>query len=166
MSQASLNPSGLQPRLQDRQLFDRLLRDFVPDDPFDFHAHLYRVHDLPSESEPISGDDEVGLSYYRRQMAAWMGDRAPKDGLFFAIPARDADVAGGNEFCLAETSRTGRSRVLAVPKPFVCWRMPKNVKSEVLAHRRRESELKASRPRKHLRRVCHEGRLMTRLTTS
>ena len=117
MTQSNLKPSAMQPRPQERELFDRLLRNFVPYDPFDFHAHLYRVQDLDSESELVSGDDEVGLSFYCQQMAAWMGDRAPKDGLFFAMPAQEADVAAANDFCLAETSRSERSRALLLIRP-------------------------------------------------
>jgi glutamate-1-semialdehyde 2,1-aminomutase len=121
MTQDSLRPSGLQHRPQDRPqdriIFDRLLRDFVPDDPFDFHAHLYRVQDMERGSQAVAGDDEVGLSFYRQQMTAWMGDRAPKDGMFFAMPTQNADVAAANEFCVAETSQSTRSRALLMIAP-------------------------------------------------
>lgn len=117
MTQVRVNPSCLQPRPQDRPLFDSLVRDFVPDRPFDFHAHLYRVSDLDSGQPADPGDDEVGLASYRQQTTAWMGDRAPQEGLFFAFPTREVDVAAANEFCLTETARATRSRALLMIRP-------------------------------------------------
>jgi len=117
MTQVSLDPSDLQPRPPDRELFDRLLRDFVPDHPFDFHAHLYRGGDLPESFAGASAPCKVGLSCYRRQMTAWMGDRAPSDGMFFGLPERGVDIASANEFCLAETAEASQSRALLMIGP-------------------------------------------------
>lgn len=117
MSYANLRPTAWKARPEDRQLFDRLLRDFVPPDSFDFHAHLYRVQDLQQGTKPVPGDDEVGLACYREQMAAWMGDRAPNDGLFFPLPTPTTDIDASNRFCLAETSRSERSRMLLLVRP-------------------------------------------------
>lgn len=117
MPHPNLRPSFWTASEDDRKLFERLLGDFVPGDAFDFHAHLYRAGDLDPAAKPDPQDDEVGLACYRHQMAAWMGDRAPRRGLFFPFPTPAADIDAGNAYCLAETSRSAPSRMLMLIRP-------------------------------------------------
>src|SRR5215207_3621575 len=72
---------------RDGALFRRLLGTFVPPDVFDVHAHLYALAATGFTYDDADADANVDLATYVREMAAWMGDCAPADGLFFGIPS-------------------------------------------------------------------------------
>lgn len=110
------NALSLTPRAQDRELFDRFLRSFVPEKTIDIHAHFYRLDDIQDVSVAAS-DDAVGLDVYREQMSAWMGDRAPLGGLFFPFPVRGMDVDQRNTFCIREAAQSCSSRALILVRP-------------------------------------------------
>ena len=92
----------------DRDFFNASgLRNFVPPDAFDVHAHLYRGTDaaavVPRELEDDAGN--VGFNTYRRELDRWMGDRAPADGLFFPFPKAGIDRSAANQYLCDELAR-------------------------------------------------------------
>ncbi|WP_164101442.1 aminotransferase class III-fold pyridoxal phosphate-dependent enzyme [Candidatus Laterigemmans baculatus] len=90
--------------------------DFVPPDAFDVHAHLYRREVLPDglgEAEP--GD--VGLESYRRSLSRWLGERAPRSGLFFPFPKPKVDFEDANRFLAGELQGQSDSRGLMLIRP-------------------------------------------------
>lgn len=112
-----LNPDDLEPRPLDREIFEKHLRSFVPESAFDFHAHLYRGADMPVDGDLVAPKSVVGIECYRRQMNGWMGGRAPRNGLFFAVPRPQLEMAGANQFCVVEAGRDPSSRALLVIQP-------------------------------------------------
>src|SRR5215218_497968 len=77
----------------DRTLFDRLLRDFVPPDAFDAHAHLYDLRHLAPDATPddFAGPPGIGHDVLVSSMRHWMGDRVVAEGLYFPFPVRGLD---------------------------------------------------------------------------
>ena len=76
----------------DLDLWNRQLKDFVPPDSFDAHAHLWRVSDLgtPTPALAAAGPEKVTRAVYDERMSMWMPDRCPTGGLFFPFPTRSA----------------------------------------------------------------------------
>jgi len=84
----------------DRELFATLLRDFVPPNAFDAHAHLYDLRHLMPEAQQqdFSGPPQVDHNVLLASMRQWMGDRVVADGLYFPFPTRHLDCRAANEF--------------------------------------------------------------------
>jgi glutamate-1-semialdehyde 2,1-aminomutase len=106
-----LDPSKSEVTERDRGLFEKELGSFVPTDVFDAHAHLF---DLAHLGEP---GPAIGFEDYRRFQSRWMGDRAPKEGLFFPFPKREVDLQAANTFLHREVSTAEGSRGLALIRP-------------------------------------------------
>jgi glutamate-1-semialdehyde 2,1-aminomutase len=106
---------------RDRELFERHLASFVPPDVFDVHAHWYTLSGLfpgNSDTSPQRADDRIGAAVYREQMAAWMGDRVPRAGLFFGLPSSPTvDAKLTNAFVANEVSGLPGSRALMLVRP-------------------------------------------------
>lgn len=99
----------------DRAIFRRHLRSFVPPDAFDAHAHLYPA---AAAGGDVSSETDVGLATYRASMRAWMGDRCPRDGLFFGPPTPPGlSVPRENAFLMNELRRRPGSRGLLLARP-------------------------------------------------
>ena len=104
----------------DTEIFDRLLSGFVPPGVFDVHAHLYTIRGLnpPVELTEAERSCRLDLETYRRTMRLWMGEQAPGDGLFFALPSfAGMDVAAENRFVGAQIPAGGDSRALLLVVP-------------------------------------------------
>lgn len=103
----------------DRELFDRRLRHWMPPDGFDAHAHLYDLRHLHPDAprDAFGPSSAVGFEVYRRCCSAWMGDRAPADGVFFAFPAKQVDFAAANAFLHREVRDRPGSRGLLLIGP-------------------------------------------------
>lgn len=94
------DPRNLYVDEADLALFHGELASFVPPQVFDIHAHLWdfvqvepdlaRIYDVSSVP--------VGLETYRACQLAWMGDKAPQNGLFFPFPSAMLDVEAANTF--------------------------------------------------------------------
>lgn len=101
----------------ERQLFERQLKSFVPPNSYDAHAHLCRQQDaisgLPMSSHSQNGD--TGWREYCLDNEAWMGDLRPTGGLFFTIPKPDLEIVGANQFVLDQMQ--GESRALLMIRP-------------------------------------------------
>ncbi|MGB7157620.1 MAG: amidohydrolase family protein [Tepidisphaeraceae bacterium] len=115
-----LLPSRHTVAARDVELFDRLLRSFVPPGAFDVHAHLYPLascgFDFPADR--LASDADVGIATYRLTTEAWMGDRSPRRGLFFGIPSSPrVDVTATNGFVAREVARADGSLGLMLVKP-------------------------------------------------
>lgn len=105
---------------EDRELFEKHLRSFVPPNSFDAHAHWYTLPALGfDEVRHISGPaGDIGASVYREQTTAWMGDRCPADGLFFGLPSSPAvDTLATNAFLAKEAAAHPASRALMLIRP-------------------------------------------------
>ena len=83
----------------DRELFDRFLRDFVPPNAFDAHAHLYDLRHLAPESRPgdFAGPPQIDHDVLLGSMRQWMGDRVIAEGLYFPFPVRHLDPRAAND---------------------------------------------------------------------
>ena len=107
---------------QDTDLFNRQLKNFVPPDAFDAHAHLWRVTDLgtPVPALAASGPAEVTRAVYDQRLSMWMPDRCPTAGLFFPFPTRQMnaeDVVGANRFLANQVKIDPNSRGLMILTP-------------------------------------------------
>lgn len=103
----------------ERQLFSRSLQGFVPPGSFDAHAHLYRPQDAAPSLPAMTDEPErpVSFAVYRQRLASWMGDRVPRDGLFFTFPKADLDVVGANRFVSEDVAPHPDSRALLMIRP-------------------------------------------------
>ena len=103
----------------DLDLWNRQLRDFVPPDSFDAHAHLWRVADLGSPTPPLaaSGPAEVTRAVYDRRLSMWMPNRCPTGGLFFPYPTQALDVDAANRHLADEMKSDPQSRGLMIITP-------------------------------------------------
>lgn len=103
----------------DLGLWDRQLRNFVPPDVFDSHAHLWRVADLglPTPALAAAGPEIVTRAVYDERMSMWMPDRCPTGGLFFPFPTRALDVNAANRHIADEMRGDPNSRGLMLLTP-------------------------------------------------
>ena len=99
-----------------RELFERMLHSFVPENAFDFHAHFYVGGETTSGTQGLA-ETRLGIKEYRRLMSAWMGDRAPSDGLFFPYPSSEMNVDLANDYALNEVNGAPHSRGLLLVAP-------------------------------------------------
>jgi glutamate-1-semialdehyde 2,1-aminomutase len=103
----------------DLALWDRYLRDFVPPDSFDAHAHLWRIADLgePTPSLAANGPDVVTRATYDERLSMWMPGRCPSGGLFFPFPTRQLDVVAANRHLADAIKNDPASRGLMIVTP-------------------------------------------------
>jgi len=103
----------------DRELFESQLKNFVPPNSFDAHAHLYRPDDAIS-GLPESAENEHGVSGWKEfchNLELWMGPLRPSAGLFFAIPKPTLNRPAANQFILSELEDQPGSRALLLVTP-------------------------------------------------
>jgi glutamate-1-semialdehyde 2,1-aminomutase len=115
----------------DLDLWDRYLKDFVPPDSFDAHAHLWRVPDLgtPTPVLAAAGPTEVTRAVYDERLSMWMPDRCPTGGLFFPFPTRVLDVDAANRHLADEMKNDPHSRGLMIVTP---GQQPADVERQVI----------------------------------
>lgn len=103
----------------DLKLFDQQLKNFVPPNSFDAHAHLWRVSDLGSPTPLLAaaGPEEVTRAVYDERLSLWMPDRCPSGGLFFPFPTRVLNVDGANRFLADQMKGHPESRGLMMVTP-------------------------------------------------
>ncbi len=103
----------------DLELFDKHLKDFVPPNSFDAHAHLWQVADLgtPTPSLAAAGPAEVTRAVYDDRLSQWMPGRCPSGGLFFPFPTRKLDVDSANRFMAEQMQGDPNSRGLMILTP-------------------------------------------------
>lgn len=103
----------------DIDLFNRLLKDFLPSDIFDIHAHFYDARVLAPEafSNSFAGSTEIGYEAYLKLQSAWMADLCPNEGLFFPYPVNKKDVDSANQLMLKELKKHPSCRSLLMIRP-------------------------------------------------
>lgn len=103
----------------DIDIWNRHLKDFVPPDSFDAHAHLWRIKDLgtPAPALAAAGPEVVTRATYDERLSMWMPDRCPTGGLFFPFPTRVLDVDGANRHLADEMKNDPNSRGLMILTP-------------------------------------------------
>ncbi|MCC6239306.1 MAG: amidohydrolase family protein [Phycisphaerales bacterium] len=105
---------------RDAEFFDRELRSFVPPGAFDAHAHLYTFPGTfpPSEYKVANAQDGImSVQAYQQFTSAWMGDRYPRNGLFFGVPTPTTDRPNENKFVADQVRKLPGSRALMVVHP-------------------------------------------------
>lgn len=111
------DPAGFEFRPSDLEIVRRRLGSFIPPDVFDAHAHLYdlRMLDAPNSSAAQAVAPAVGLRVYDESLARWLNGSAPREGLFFAFPAKKLDTRAANRFVADELrSRPGSKGLLMI----------------------------------------------------
>ncbi len=107
-------PSIARPSDLDQEIFARELDNFVPDDVFDAHAHLWERHHLPpaSEADTHTVEDVIGIDVHRSYLADLMPGRRIVGGLFLPRARRgDAtQIAVRNEFVARQVADHPASR--------------------------------------------------------
>ena len=103
----------------DRELFDRKLRDWMPPNAFDAHAHLYDCrHLVPgSTAESFYAAPDIRFATYVERNSAWMGDRCPSGGLFFPFPKKGTEMGPINQFLYEELQANPTLRGLMMIRP-------------------------------------------------
>ena len=103
----------------DLALWDAQLKNFVPPDSFDAHAHLWRNVDLgsPTPALAAAGPDIVTRKTYDERLSLWMPERCPTGGLFFPFPTRVLDVDAANRHLADEVKHDPGSRGLMIMTP-------------------------------------------------
>ena len=107
-------------RDEDRDFFDRELKDFVPDRVYDAHAHLYRRcfwrDDAPAHV--AAGPADVTLEVYREQMQ-WLLPGREVHGLHFPFPFLDPsiDTAAPNEWVSEQVKKDPLARGQFLVRP-------------------------------------------------
>jgi glutamate-1-semialdehyde 2,1-aminomutase len=104
-------------RDSDIALFRSRLRDWMPEQSLDIHAHVFDLRMLhPGSGEAdFSGPPKIGLERMLTRQKAWFGDRAPNGGLLFAMPSRQLDVEAANRFVLGEIGGAWRGLMMIRP---------------------------------------------------
>ncbi len=110
------DPSRWTIESEDLELFDRRLRDFVPPDAFDAHAHWYDLRHLVADDDSIESP-EVGHAAMVASMRRWMGDRVTTNGLYFGFPTRDVDCRAENRFVADQVAANPGCRGLMLVRP-------------------------------------------------
>ena len=100
----------------DQALFDSKLRDFVPPDAFDAHAHWYDMRNLLGDDAPREGF-KVGHDAMTASMRRWMGNLATTDGLYFGYPTRTVDHKAENRHVADEVRSNSGCRGLMLVRP-------------------------------------------------
>lgn len=119
MKRHRCDPGGFSVLDGDRALVARRLGGFLPSDIYDAHAHLYDLRMITAGGPPCAPADEprVGLSVYLESLGRWLGQSAPRDGVFFAFPSKTLDAPAANRFLAAEIQGRSRSRGLLMIRP-------------------------------------------------
>jgi len=108
---------NLSPR--DQALIDSKLKEFIPSEIYDVHAHPYNpAHFPPGAVKFLAGQGVLGCSEHRRALKRYM-PAGIVHGLYFGIPQVAADRPAMNQWVAAETSANGTalSRALLVVSP-------------------------------------------------
>ncbi len=99
--------------------WQKSLLEFVPQGCFDAHAHLYRAQDANPGMPDTTVDAQGNASYaaYDSALARWMGDKRPRDGLFFTFPSKGVEMATANDYLRDQVATRPESRALMLIHP-------------------------------------------------
>ena len=105
----------------DLRLVQERLADFVPQQVFDIHAHLFHTRHFAEGKRPafLPADTAFGVAAYKVALSAWLPGRNV-EGLFFGYPSPGNDRLGANRWLAAELKarpNPGNRRALALVSP-------------------------------------------------
>ena len=105
--------------MNDAELYQRLIGNFVPPRVFDAHAHFYREQDVGGGRPCQSGSQPAVAGYdaWHSAQQTMMGRCAPRDGLFFAFPGTGMDIHAANGFVREQVCSRPDSRALMMVHP-------------------------------------------------
>ena len=100
---------------QDRRIVEEL-KEFLPEQIFDGHAHIWRTADLTGAAGLFSeGPDEVTIDVWREYTERQVGKGRLTGGLFFGMPLSDINKA--NDFVIGQLTDRPESRGLVCISP-------------------------------------------------
>ena len=120
-------PKTWELRDYDREFFAKELADFVPEQIFDAHAHLYELAHWGPGSAVEKGPTVASLVEYRRQMEWLLPGRKPS-GLFFGAGLTEERRNASNQFVATEVATDDSSRASLIVSPH---QDPELVRQEV-----------------------------------
>jgi len=105
----------------DLRLIEEKLAGFLPEQIFDFHAHLLNPAHCPPDKCPAGFDPKMihGLEAHFAAMQRWLPGRKV-EGLFFGLPNKLIDRSAANDWITSQISshaQSGNSRCLALVSP-------------------------------------------------
>jgi len=109
-------PKTWEIRDYDHEFFAKELEDFVPDQVFDAHVHLYELAHWGSGSPVEKGPTVVSLEEYWRQME-WLTPGRTTSGLFFGAGLSEEWRNASNEFVAREVAKDKNSRGQLIISP-------------------------------------------------
>jgi glutamate-1-semialdehyde 2,1-aminomutase len=109
-------PKTWELRDYDREFFAKELADFVPEQIFDAHAHLYESAHWGSKSPVEKGPAVVSLEEFSRQMA-WLTPGRRTSGLFFGVGLSEQWRNASNQFVAQEVAKDQSSRGQLIISP-------------------------------------------------
>jgi len=91
---------------------------FVPENVFDFHAHLYRVKDSDSFTKGVfsQGPDEAGINIWQQYTGKLLG-RIPQKALLMPFPTSGCDIDTLNNYLLEQLTAFPGYRGLILVSP-------------------------------------------------
>jgi glutamate-1-semialdehyde 2,1-aminomutase len=105
---------------QDLALITKRIADFLPQQIFDAHAHLFNAQHFVFENlyPMLKPEKLLGIEEYRNAAGEWL-PKSSVEGLFFGFPNRGNDRVAINRWMAAEIKKCGgkNSRVLALTSP-------------------------------------------------
>jgi glutamate-1-semialdehyde 2,1-aminomutase len=105
--------------VSDVELVESQLRDFLPTDIFDAHAHVYDIRMLISDlaAEEMHSPTEVNWHQIISRQRAWLGRSCPRQALLFPFPARQLDCEAANRFLIADLEKSAENFGLLIIRP-------------------------------------------------
>lgn len=95
------------------------LEDFIPNEIFDIHAHIYKIDNLNLSGVDIfsEGPKNAGLKEWYEHIGRQVGKDRLKGGLFFPVPAENCDIEKSNDFLMEQIMTLPDSRGLILVSP-------------------------------------------------
>ena len=100
----------------DREFFAKELEDFVPEQIFDAHAHLYELAHWGPATQLENGPAVASLEEFRRQME-WITPGRKTSGLFFGVGLVEDRRIASNQFIAREVTKDASSRGELIVSP-------------------------------------------------
>lgn len=105
------HPAGMTVTDTDRNVFNAFLRDELPGEIFDVHAHCYDMEMFGAAPRWV-GTDEI-----RRYASRWMGDVSLQQMVIFPFPDAGMDRAGANAQMVKDLEGSPDCRGLLIVSP-------------------------------------------------
>ncbi|MDO8685636.1 MAG: aminotransferase class III-fold pyridoxal phosphate-dependent enzyme [Clostridiales bacterium] len=94
------------------------IKDFIPEEIFDIHAHIYRQDDLNNKSAIIPDEpSEVNVEVWRHNIELFTGGSRLKGGLLIPFPTAACDTVAANLFLTGQLRDEKDSKGLILIRP-------------------------------------------------